>query len=227
MINSITDIIQTNSWLAFFAVFLGGMLTASNPCVLVMIPLIIGYIGGKEDVRTFGRSFVLSLFLVIGLATTFTIMGIAAVATGKMFGDVGKFWPYIICAVCVIMGLHLVGIFHINIPMPQNIKIKQKGIPGAFLFGMLFGVVSVPCAVPILAVILAIIASKQSFIYGTVLLWVYAIGHCVLILIAGLSIGATKIILEHRHLNKALDMLKKISGVLIIFVGLYFLMMCF
>jgi cytochrome c biogenesis protein CcdA len=94
---------------------------------------------------------------------------------------------------------------------------------GAFLLGLLFGVVSTPCATPILAVLLVHIASKGNLAYGGLLLFLYALGHCALILIAGTSMGLAKRIIESRGFNTGLAYLRKGSGVLIILIGFYFI----
>lgn len=223
ILNNISHIIETNYWLAFLAVFFGGMLTASNPCVLAMIPLIIGYVGGSKETKGFKKSLIFSLFFVIGLSITFTILGVIAVFLGRLFGDVGGFWKYIVFAVCLIMGLYLLGVFKINIKIAPSWKPKITGMLGAFLFGILFGVVSSPCATPILFVLLTLIAVKSNIIYGISLLFFYALGHSVLIIVAGTSIGAAKSLLESKGLRKSTDILGKLSGVLIILVGVYFL----
>jgi cytochrome c biogenesis protein CcdA len=91
------------------------------------------------------------------------------------------------------------------------------------LLGLLFGVVSSPCATPILAVLLVYIASKGNLAYGGLLLFLYALGHCALILIAGTSMGLAKRLLESKGLNTSLAYLRKGSGVLIILIGLFFI----
>lgn len=216
-------IIQTNPWLAFVVVFLGGVLTASNPCVLAMIPLMIGFVGGTKELTGIKKSLLFSLLFVIGLSITFSILGVIAATTGRLLGDVGNFWRYIVVAVCFLMGIHLLEIFKIPIPRINVGNTKTTGFIGALLMGMLFGVVSAPCAVPILAVILVLIASKGSIIYGLGLLFFYALGHCVLIVIAGTSIGLAKGLLESRRFQKFNFYLRKVAAVLIILVGFYFL----
>lgn len=223
VLSNINHIIETNYWLAFLAVFFGGMLTASNPCVLAMIPLIIGYVGGSKEAKGFKKSLVFSLFFVIGLSITFTVLGVIAVFLGRLFGDVGGFWKYIVFGVCLIMGLYLLGVFKINVKWGLSWKPKITGIVGALLFGLLFGVVSSPCATPILFVLLTLIAVKSNIIYGVALLFFYALGHSALILVAGTSIGAAKSLLESKGLRKSTFVLEKFSGVLIILVGIYFL----
>ena len=221
-LGSAESYIHTNPWLALAAVFLGGLLTASNPCVLAMIPLTIGFVSGDSTIKNTKSAFIFSLFFVLGLATMFTGMGIAAALVGRLFGEVSHFWNWIVAAVCFLMGLHLTGV--VNVPFPEmNVNPKLKGGVGAFVLGLLFGIVSAPCAAPILVVLLAYIAgSGASVVYGGLLLLVYALGHCVLIVVAGSSMGAAKSIIENKKLGVATGMMRKIAGVLIILAGAYF-----
>jgi len=216
-------IINTNPWLAFAGVFVGGLLTASNPCVLAMIPLMIGFVGGTKEISGFKRALLFSLFFVLGLSLAFSVLGVLAGVTGRLLGDVGAFWRYIVVAVCLVMGVYLLEIFKIPLPQISVGNPKLRGLVGAFLMGILFGIVSTPCAVPILAVILVLIASKGNIIYGFGLLFSYGLGHCTLILVAGTSMGAAKSLLESKKLQRANFWLKKAAAVLIILVGVYFL----
>ena len=216
-------LIQQNPWLAVVAVFAGGATTALNPCVLAMIPLLMSVVAGNRETMTFRRSLVFSLFFVFGLAVTFTALGLVSALMGRMFGDVGAFWKYVVAGVCLVMGFQLLGIVKWNIPVPVGLMVKKRGYLGAFLLGLLFGVVSTPCAVPILAVLLAFVAERGNVLYGGVLLFVYALGHSALVLIAGTSVGAAKGLLESKGLRKAHGVIQKVAGVLIILIGIYFL----
>lgn len=227
LFSNVNELIQTNPWLAFLVVFLGGLLTASNPCVLAMIPLMMGFVGGLNKTSGIKRSLLFSIIFVLGLSITFSILGIIAATIGGLLGDVGNYWKWIVGGVCLVMGIHMLGLFQINIPFSQKIKVKQKGIIGAFLLGLLFGVVSTPCATPILAVLLTYIAAKGASIgYGALLLLAYSFGHSVLILVAGTSMGLAKKLLESKGLSKATGILRRAAGVLIILVGIYFVIFC-
>jgi cytochrome c biogenesis protein CcdA len=103
-------------------------------------------------------------------------------------------------------------------------NVKKGGSIGAFLLGLLFGVVSTPCAVPILAVLLTFVASQGNIVYGGLLLFVYALGHSAFILVAGTSMGAAKRLIESRGLRRANLILQRAAGVIIILVGIYFLL---
>jgi len=214
----------TNPWLALAAVFFGGLLTASNPCVLAMIPLIISFVATRKDERLgVLRAFLYSIVFVSGLAITFTVLGVIAALAGKLYGDVSGLWNWIVAAVCLVMGLHLVGILDFTIPSPLKAQPAASGVIGAFTMGLLFGAVSLPCAAPILIVLLVYLTgSGASVPYGALLLFVYAMGHSALILVAGTSMGAARRLIESRNITRATDIMRRASGILIMMVGAYF-----
>lgn len=224
LFGDISQLIQNNPWLAFVAVFIGGILTASNPCVLAMIPLTVGMIGGYKETKGIKKAFFFSLVFVLGLCVTFTFLGIIAALTGKLMGGGFGFFKYIVAGICFIMGLYMMGVIQFNIPALRTTNPKYTGILGAFILGLIYGFVATPCAVPILAVLLAFIATKGNIVYGISLLLVYALGHTSLIIIAGTSIGAAKAMLESKGFVKTGNILRKVAGALIILVGFFFLM---
>lgn len=217
--------ITTNPWLAIAAVFIGGILTASNPCVLAMIPLMMSFVAGRREekpgiLRALGFSFV----FVLGLSITFTVMGMIAALAGKMYGDVSSAWNWVVAAVCVVMGLHLMGVLTVPIPsLADKVQPKTRGLLGALMLGLLFGLVSAPCAAPILVVLLTYLAgSGASVAYGGSLLLVYALGHSLLIIIAGTSMGAARTLIENKKMSRTMDILRKGAGAVIVLVGVYF-----
>jgi cytochrome c biogenesis protein CcdA len=81
-------------------------------------------------------------------------------------------------------------------------------------------VVSTPCATPILVVVMAYVASSgASLPYGAFLLFVYALGHSVLLFAVGASAGAARTLLESPRLARAGLWLRRGAGVLIAAVG--------
>jgi len=217
--------IHTNPWLALVAVFAGGALTASNPCVLAMIPLMMSFVAGnREDKPGVLRAFLFSLVFIFGLAVTFTMLGMIAALAGKLYGDVSQIWNFVVAAVCVVMGLHLMGLLTVPIPaLGYRLQPKTRGLLGALLLGLLFGVVSAPCAAPILIVLLTYLAgSGSSITWGGTLLLTYALGHSVLVLLAGTSMGAARQLLENRRATVVLEYLRRGAGAVIVLVGVYF-----
>ena len=93
LLYNVGDYIHTNPWLALLAVFIGGVLTASNPCVLAMIPLMMSFVAGNQDSKpTVLRSLALSTVFVLGLSVTFTALGVVAALAGRIYGDVSSVW---------------------------------------------------------------------------------------------------------------------------------------
>ncbi|MDF1561449.1 MAG: cytochrome c biogenesis protein CcdA [Deltaproteobacteria bacterium] len=217
--------IDTNPWLAIAAVFVGGLLTASNPCVLAMIPLTMSFVAGRREERPgVLRALGFSSVFVLGLSLTFTALGMVAALAGQLYGDVSSAWNWVVAAVCGVMGLHLMGVVTVPIPsLAGRIQPRTRGLLGALILGLLFGLVSAPCAAPILVVLLTYLAgSGASVAYGGLLLLVYALGHSLLILIAGTSMGAARTLIENKKMTGTLAILRKGAGVVIVLVGLYF-----
>ena len=143
LFNYISELIRTQGWLAFPACFLGGVISSASPCVLAMIPLVIGYVGGYAE-GSRKKAVQYSLVFTLGLTITFTILGIIAGAMGKLFGDVGSFWNYVLPPVAILLGLQLLGAFRFikfNIGVSQRFLPKRKALIGALLMG-LFSVLS-------------------------------------------------------------------------------------
>ena len=214
-------LVESASWLAYAAAFLGGLLTASNPCVLVSVPLVMSYVAGNGQAVTWRRSLLYSACMVLGLAVTFTVLGLLSGLLGRLFGVQGPWWPWLIGAVCLLMGLHLLDWLPWRPALPLPFTPSARGALGAFLLGLLFGAVSTPCAVPILAVLLAFIAAKGSVLFGGGLLLTYALGHSMLVLVAGVSAGAARTMLAGSRWAAANLWLRRAAGVVVIVIGAY------
>ena len=222
LLASVERLITSQPLLAVPVVFLGGLTTALNPCVLASIPLAIGFVGGYATGRSKGYAVLLALFLFLGIAAAFTVLGVVASLAGTLFGTTSKFWPILIIVVCLVMGAQILFFPAFEIPMPRGFAPKAGGMVGAFLLGALTGVIATPCAMPVLAVVLAYVASKGNILYGGLLLFTYALGHSVLVLVAGSSIGIAEAMVNSKGLRRASTILKKASGALLLLVAAYF-----
>ena len=96
-------------------------------------------------------------------------------------------------------------------------KNTRKGYIGALLSGILGGIFSSPCATPVLIALLAVLTTSDSLLYGIMLLLFYSVGHGVLTVISGTSMGFVKKLRK----GKATVVAKTILGLLILAVGLY------
>ena len=212
--------IQNQQGLAFFAAFIAGLVSAASPCVLAAIPLVIGYVGGYSEGNK-KKAAVYSLVFILGLSITFTLLGAAASLMGGFFGFMGR-WLYVgLAVIAVAMGLQLLGIISIPLPFQKTRMVKSKGLWGAFFLGLLTGTVSSPCATPVLAVILAYVSTRGDILYGGSLLFAYALGHCALIFVAGLSVGLTESIVSSQGVKNFSLYSRKFSGAVLALAGIY------
>lgn len=214
--------IENISIFGYFIVFLGGLVTSLGPCNLATIPLIVGFVGGSHDLSR-KRAFSLSLSFALGLAVTFMLLGVAAALVGAWIGGGSRWWYYLVAAVCFAIGLQMLGALNFELPMFMGglrEKIGLKGIPGAFALGLVSGLVASQCATPILAAVLTYVMAEGAVAYGATLLFIYALGRGVHVVLAGTFAGVMKGV---QSLGKWTTVIEKASGVIVLLVGFYFL----
>lgn len=206
----------------YLLVFLGGVITSLGPCNVATIPLIVAYVGGSHDLSRW-RSFTLSLAFAVGLAITFMALGVVAALIGGLIGAGMRSWYYLVAAVCFVIGLQMLGVLTLSVPMwfgGIRERVSFTGMPGALALGLVSGLVASQCATPVLAAILTYVMAEGAIAYGATLLFVYALGRGVPVVLAGTFTGALK---QMQFLGRWTKTLEKASGVVIIAIGFYFL----
>jgi cytochrome c-type biogenesis protein len=103
------------SFVSIAIIFAAGLLTSLTPCMLSMLPITIGYIGGYEA-KTRLQAAAQSTWFALGLATTLAGMGIVAGLVGKVYGQIGIGLPIIVSIIAIIMGLNLLEALPIQFP---------------------------------------------------------------------------------------------------------------
>lgn len=205
-------------WLAAGGSFVGGALTAMNPCVLVMVPLLIGFIGGMDDDMTAWKSFLYTLVFILGFSVELAVLFTVGLAAAPFLQS--EYMVYVVAIICVLLGLHFMDVFHIQLPISQDKIPKYSGFLGAALFGFMFGLVSLPCTGPALLLIVSVIPVKGALFGGMMMLF-YGIGHCLLMLAVGTSAGAAKRLITSTRMHSVNSIFKKAAGALLAGVGIY------
>jgi len=220
MLESLSELITMSGLLAPLLALVAGILTSFTPCSLSTIPLVIGYVGGvgRRDTK---RALWLSVTFAAGAAVTFSVLGVVASLAGRLMGASASWWYIILGVLMILMALQTWGVFEI-IPSSYLIsKNTKKGFVGAFIAGILGGIFSSPCSTPVLIALLAIVAGKGSILWGILLLLLYSIGHGILAIIAGTSIGFVQKLSSNEKYGKASTILKIVMGALILLIGFY------
>jgi len=206
-------------------VFFAGVLTSLTPCSLSSIPLVIAYVGGVSDNPK--KSFRLSVVFALGLTLMFTFLGILAGLFGSMLSFIGSLWYIFIGILMLLMSLQVMEIFEFIPSSYLTSKITKKGYIGAFLAGILTGVFSSPCATPILIVLLAFVANANHLILSAFLLFLYAVGSSIVIILIGTFMGFFRSIAKSKKYGVFQAILRYGLGILMIALGLYMLYLGF
>lgn len=218
---SLPEIVSELSALAYLLVFLGGVLTSIGPCNLSMVPVIIGYVGGQQDL-TRAKGFWLSGFFTLGSSVTFMLLGLVAATVGGLFGTESKILHWLVALVCFAIGLNLLGAFQVNFDFLARLQPKRvaiTGLIGAFLLGLVVGLAGSQCGTPVLVAILSIVMAKGKLAYGASLLFTYGLGRGVPIILAGTFTGFVKAL---PAMERWTHLMERAAGVVLIAVGLYF-----
>ena len=176
----------------FLGVFGFGLLASLTPCVYPMIPITMVIIGAKSQ-KGGGkaRGFALSLMLVLGMAVTYTTLGVLAARTGAAFGAAAQS-PWFLIPVSLLFllfALSLFGLFEIRLPEAWQTRLQgagpRKGFGGAFLMGLVLGPLSAPCVGPVIGTVLLAIAKDGRWLLGGAELFTFALGMGVLFVVVG------------------------------------------
>jgi thiol:disulfide interchange protein DsbD len=186
--------LQAGSLAAVFVVFAAGVLTSFTPCVYPMIPVTVTYIGGASA-GSRRRAVILSLIYVGGMALVYAALGVAAALLGKTFGQYTRNpWIYgAVGLVIVTFGVAMLDL--ITIPVPgfagrvQAEGARRGGYLGALMMGSAAGFVAAPCAAPVLGLLLVYVARSRDVLWGGTLLFVFALGLGLLLMVLGIFSG--------------------------------------
>lgn len=208
-------------YLMLIASFVGGVLASISPCSLAMLPLIIGYVGGYSKETPLRTFFQLCCF-ILGTAIVFTLIGIACALTGSVFASaMGGYFTVLIASLLMVMGLKLLDILDFEAPtiikaMPQNTTNSIFIYP--VLLGITFALAGTPCSTPILAGIMAFAAMGKNIALAIVMLFLFALGQGVILILAGIFTSSIK---NMKALAAFTEALLKISGGLLVLVSCY------
>jgi len=207
--------------LMFAASFAGGVIASISPCSLAMLPLIIGYVGGYSKETPF-RTFIQLCCFIFGTAIVFSIIGIICAVTGSVFASaLGGYFTLIMASLLLVMGLKITGILDFDMPviikaMPVNSTNSLLLYP--VLLGIAFALAGTPCSTPILAGIMAFAAMGKNLAAAVFMLFLFALGQGLILIIAGLFTSGVK---NLRKFSDYTDVLMKISGALLILAAVY------
>jgi cytochrome c-type biogenesis protein len=210
-------------WASILTLFAAGLLTSLTPCMLSMLPITVGYIGGYEN-QTRLQAATQSTWFALGLATTLAGLGIFATLVGKVYGQIGVGLPIVVSIVAILMGLNLLEALPLQLPAFDTMGWIPKTLPDgvrSYLLGLTFGLVASPCSTPVLATLLAWVSTTGDILLGGMLLLSYAVGYVAPLVIAGTFTATNKRLLALRQWS---GWITPVSGALLVGFGVFSLL---
>ena len=207
-------------------VFVAGILSFFNPCILPVIPVYIGYFaevhpqGEKKKWKVSSKPIIKAAVFVAGLSTAFVILGFGAgIIGGILYSD----W-FIRSAgfIVILLGVNQVGILKFKVlNKEKKLQIKRTGksdIIGSYLLGLTFSFGWTPCIGPVLVAVLGLSASEGSALYGGLLMLVYSVGLMIpficIALFSDILLKRVKVLYKH------MEKIRIAGGILIIVMGI-------
>ncbi|MDP4191611.1 MAG: cytochrome c biogenesis protein CcdA [Bacteroidota bacterium] len=210
-------------FLSLLIVFLGGLALNLTPCVYPLIPITVGYFGGQSEGRT-GKLFLLGLLYVLGMALTYSVIGVVTALSGAVFGTLlqNTFVILAIVAVLIALSLSMFGVYEFKLPDSLVAKAggAKGGYFGAFFMGLTIGIVAAPCIGPFVLGLVTYVGTKADPYFGFLMFFFLAVGMGVPYLVLALFSGKIK------QLPRAgfwMEAVKHIFGFMLLGMAIYFL----
>jgi thiol:disulfide interchange protein DsbD len=208
--------------LSLILVFLGGLALNLTPCVYPLIPITIGYFGGQSEGKT-SKLFVMGLLFVLGMAVTYSIIGVVTSLTGAVFGALlqNPIVILVIVSIFIALSLSMFGVYEFKLPdgIVAKASATKTGLYGSFFMGLTMGIVAAPCIGPFVLGLVTYVATKGDPFFGFLMFFILALGLGFPYLILAIFSGKIK------SLPRAglwMEAVKHIFGLILLAMAIYF-----
>jgi cytochrome c biogenesis protein CcdA len=205
----------------FLLALFAGMVTIGGPCILPLLPIILG-------TSTTRQHRLRPVTIVLGFTVAFTAFAVIFSVFGSLLGLSPQTWRYV--------GSILIGLFGLMMLFPRfqaaifarfekfgarlrpGAQVNKGGLLSGFILGLSLGVIWTPCAGPVLGSILTLIAAKQNLLGAGALLFAFALGAGIPMLL--IAYGGQMATEKVRSLNHYTAIIQKVFGVIILLVAI-------
>ena len=231
--NSVADKLATGGIVSvLLGVFFAGLLLNTTPCVYPIIPITIGFFvnqsASQEGKPKISKTFFMASMYVLGMALTYSLLGVIAAKSGGLFGALlqNPIVLIVLAGLMVALSLSMFGVYEFKLPeslnrMATSSTQSTSGMLGAFVMGLTMGIVAAPCIGPFVLGLLVHVGTKGSAAYGFMLFFVLALGLGLPYLVLGTFSGALKTLPRS---GMWMVTVRKVFGLVLIGMALYFLM---
>jgi thiol:disulfide interchange protein DsbD len=204
-------------------VFLAGLALNTTPCVYPIIPITIGFFANQAEGRL-SRTSLMAASYVLGMAITYSALGVAASMTQGIFGAALQH-PLVLLSLAglmVAMALSMFGLYEFRLPLSFGRLVPQgsQGSLGALVMGLTMGIVAAPCIGPFVIGLLVHVSNKGEPVYGFFMFFVLALGLGLPYLFLGTFSGALK---KLPRSGEWMVAVRRLFGLVLLAMALYFL----
>ena len=222
--NSISSRLESSGLiLSLIFVFIGGLALNLTPCVYPLIPITIGYFGGQSEGKT-SRLVMMGVLFVLGLAITYSIIGVVTALSGSIFGSLlqNTFVILFIALIFLVLSLSMFGVYEFKLPdsLVNKAGGAKSGLFGAFFMGLTMGIVAAPCIGPFVLGLVTYVAAKEDPFFGFILFFDLAVGLGFPYLLLAIFSGKIK---KLPRAGEWMEAVKHIFGFLLIGMAIYFI----
>ena len=159
---TVNEWMASGSAIAAVGCFAWGMISVLiSPCHLASIPLIVAYVGGQEKAVIPRQAAGYSTAFTLGLFISIAVIGIICALLGRMLGDVGNYWQILVGAILIWLALGMLGVEKCAVSGNLMYRLNLRGLSGAFVLGLAYGILSGSCTFGFIVLILAIITVQK------------------------------------------------------------------
>jgi thiol:disulfide interchange protein DsbD len=207
--------------LLIVTVFLAGLALNLTPCVYPLIPITVGFFSQQSKDRV-GGSFLLAVAYVLGMSVTYSVLGVTAALTGRLFGTALQSpWVVgVIVAVLLALAASMFGLWELRVPTwATRAAGGRSGVVGASLMGLMVGFVAAPCIGPFVLGLLTFVGQRGDPVLGFVLFFTLSMGLGLPYLVLGTFTGAVN---KLPASGAWMIGIRKVFGILLVALAVYF-----
>jgi cytochrome c biogenesis protein CcdA len=207
----------------FFLAIAAGFLTILAPCILPILPFLLGTSGGRSKLRP--------VMIILGFVGSFSLIGAAIATAGSFLGISNEALRYVAVALLMLFGAALLfekaydrlsaliqpALARLSAKVSKGSSVKADATSGV-LVGVSLGLIWTPCAGPILGTILTLASKTKDFLTTMLLMFAYAVGAGVPML--GIAYGSNRLQARIQSVGKHHRLLNTAFGILVIAAAL-------
>lgn len=198
--------------------FSTGFFFSFNPVALAAIPVSLACVTKARETRV---AVLYAGAFVLGMLVVHAALGLAAGFGGKWVQSLfGREWGLALGPLLIVLGLAWPGWIRLPLPRITLRARRATSVAGAVTLGATFSVAVCPFCTPVLIVLLGVAAGIGSPLFGAVLLFAFAVGRALPVLLGGWAVGALE---NLKMLSRYQKWFEVAGGVLLIASGLYML----